>query len=582
MAYKFKKITAKSPSLMLNQIRDFLVDDCGWTNETPAAVISEDPGNLVTPCFLKSTGEDGTEAIYLNLMSNVGYGTVATVGRDQSPFTYLAVGCSATDTTLSVDNSARFVGNQAFPYGGIVRIEDELIWFAYQATNSLYECKRGYLGTTAASHDDGDHVLQEYNSYAPAQSAGPTIEAYALRTITTPIASSTAVTIGATSVTGVGTGGYEDARFAYNCFLKVTSGTYTGLMRRILTYTSAGGGSFTYEPFHVAPGSATFDVVSAGFLPTMPRNASDYVSSSRPLPVIRTNFIVATLNKPPQAEACYLYGSKDYLYVVVKTLSDFSVHFFGNLIRHAAKASALTTADINPGSNVVIAVDDVTPFYVGAKFRIMGQSTQDWIDNKARTTFPGSGNPKLYSDEMVTEEITIGAVGATDITVNGTTLASYRTGAIIAEDPRPLVTASHMGTGLATLTGMFPCYYPKVFGAYYRQIAAFTLVNYGKLTAAALTPGSASGELPSWLTERNMTGVIAITMTNPSYHANNLWEYVKGILPSFWYLTVPGAMFGLPEDTFQARWNGAWKTFRLFPYDGSMSTYCCVLGPEIA
>ena len=581
MAYKFKKITAKSPSLMLNQIRDFLVDDCGWTNETPAAVISEDPGNLVTPCFLKSTGEDGTEAIYLNLMSNVGYGTVTTVGKEQCPFTYLAASCSATDTTLSVDNSARFVGGQPFPNGGIVRIGNELIWFAYQATNNLYECKRGYLGTTAASHADGDHVLQEYNSYAPAQSAGPTIESYALRTITAAItAPISAVVIGVASATSAALAGYETNRFAYNCFLRVTSGPSTGLMRRILTYVTATG-AFTYEPFHTAPGTQTFDVVSCGFLPTMPRNGTDYINTYLVLPVIRTNYLVATLNKNPQPQACYLYGSKNYLYVVVKTLSEFSVHFFGNVIRHAAKGSALTTADISPGTNVVIAVDDVTPFYVGAKFRILGQSAQDWIDNKARTTFPGSGNPKLYSDEMVTEEITIGAVGASDITVNGATLASYRTGAIIAEDPRPLVTASHMGTGLATLSWMYPCYYPKVFGAYYRQIPAYTLTNYGKLTAGALTPGSGSAESPSWLVERNMTGVIAVTMPNASYHGNNLWEHVKGILPNFWYLVPAGAMFGLSEDTFRARWSGEWRTFRLFPYEGGTS-YFSVLGPEIA
>jgi len=578
MAYKFQKIIAKSPSLMLNQIRDFLVS-CGWTNETPAAVLAEDPGNLVTPCFLKSTGEDGTEAIYFNLMSNVGYGTVTTVGRDQSPFTYLAASCSATDTTLSVDNSARFVGNQAFPYGGIVRIGNELIWFAYQATNSLYECKRGYLGTTAASHAADDHVLQEFNSYAPLQSAGPTIEAYAFRTLS-PIASSSAVAFVSSSLTpSTALTGYETNRFAYNCFLRVTSGTMTGVMRRILLYNTTTG-AFTFEPLNANPGTQTFEVVSCGFLPTMPRDSADYVTSYRKLPVIRSNYLYSTVNKPPQPQACYLYGSKDYLYVVVKTFSNSSIHFFGNVIRHAAKASALTTtAAVGPGTNLVINVNDVTPFYVGAKFRIMGQSVNDWINNRARTTFPGT--TKLYSDEIPTEEITIGAVGATDITINGSILASYEVGAIIAEDPRPLITASHAAAAFDSIVSAYPCYYPKLFGVYYRQIAGSYGSNYAFLSLAGIGPGSGYAESPSWSTERNMGYVLTFTETNASYHANNIWEHVKGVLPNIWYLGTTGVMFGLPEDTFQARWNGAWYTFRLFSYDGTTTNWC-VLGPEIA
>ena len=589
MAQKSKSVSALSPSFLMEQIRDFLVTDCGWTDETVAE--TNDPHHLATGWWLKSTGEDADTEVFFHVGPvNRGHGSSGNQSDRQAPISHLVGFISDTDMVITAQLNTF---SPWMPAGGVIRIGNELINIASVGFDLVHDhlsvatSGRGYLGTTATAHLDKACAVQEYANSSPTlYSAAPMIEVCAFRDVTNYIARETTPvaiavgTIAASSVTG-----FLNDRFKF-AWIRITSGTYSGVMRQILSYTSATG-AFTYEPFPAAPGTETFEIISNGFL--LPCNR-DVSYSYRTLgtfwsPYCRPSSPLAL------AKTYYLYGNKNALVVVGSDSA--TVHyfaFFGEPIRYTEALTTLTQTAVSAGDNITIHVADHSFFKIGQKYRIIGRNVGDWDDNK--NVVPGGVPTNIAIDEIPTEEVLV-----TDITTSfghdyitvAKLIFSYHIGAVIGEDPRPSV-GGGPGSGLfLALSNCWPVYAPKGVGRVHRTLTGsseYFWYSYGAYglqafwSAPIISPEGGTGSVasdPSYLTECPVCGLLPLRATN-EVPGSNIWLHVKGTLPMIY--PFPGGLTLVDQDTVAARWNGTWQIFRVFRENNTGIWF--VIGPEIA
>jgi hypothetical protein len=149
MAVKYKKVTVKSPSFLLKEIRDFMVNDVGWTDETPAN--QDDYQGFILGYFLKSTGESGDKEIFLNPRLNCfqfdATGDDNYLAQRPAVYNYLSSAIDENDMTISLDEGAHFPPASQGLNGLVVRIEDELIKISDVSGDDLTVEQRGYRDT---------------------------------------------------------------------------------------------------------------------------------------------------------------------------------------------------------------------------------------------------------------------------------------------------------------------------------------------------------------------------------------------------------------------------------------------------
>jgi hypothetical protein len=587
MTQKGKSVSAASPSFLMEKIRDFLVTDCGWTDETVADTY--DAKHLASGWWLTSVGEDSDTEVFFHVGPvNKGHGTSGTQSNLQAAFSHLNGGCSDTAMSIPVQDGTRFVAS-----GGVFRVDNELINVSAVSGNNLTVATsgRGYLGTTAAVHADKMVVLQEFTNTTPVTlAAAPMIEVCAFRDVTNYIARETtpvAILVGSIAASSVT--GFLNNRFTY-AWLRITSGTYSGMLRKILSYTSTTG-AFTFEPFPAAPGTETFEVISNGFL--LPGNR-DVTCNYRSLGTFWSPYCRAS-SPLALAKTYFLYGNKNALFVVgSNSATDHYFAFFGEPIRYAEALTTLTQENVTASEGVVIHVADTSFFKIGQKYRIIGRSVGDWDDNKSVVPGGAGGPTNIAIDEIPTEEILVtditSSLGHDYITV-AKLIFSYRAGAVIGEDPRPSVGGGPGATSMMSGTNMWPIYAPKGIGRVHRSLCGsspeYYWYNYGSYSlggtwgAPIIAPEGGVGYTssdPSYLTERPVCGLLPIRVSDTAYRANNIWEHVKGTLPMIY--PFPGGLTLVDQDTVAARWNGAWRTFRAFREANTGIWFVC--GPEIA
>ncbi|RLI87357.1 MAG: hypothetical protein DRP01_02010 [Archaeoglobales archaeon] len=600
MTVKYKTVTLahSNPSFLNEELRDFLVNDCGWTDDTPSG--QDDDFNFGLGFFLSSNGEDGNTKIHMHLWGNENYNVYA-----PPKMSYLSAGITTTGQ-MSCD----VLDGSLFPASGPfwIRVNDELILCSSTSVNTISFSQRGAGGTVAATHTANDCV-----GYTADGATGffSDIEMYMHQDVSSSggiIASSAPATHGRDSVSAVpGLVGYGARRFQYQSFLRITSGSESGKMRPITGYTDTG--DFDYRPFLSAPGANDSEVVTAGFNPCCSRRMCDSSFSS-------SDMLWGTVPRDALGNATtyFFYGSKDGVTIVCKYSGSYRTVYFGNVVPFASKLTTTITAGVSAGATS-IAVANRHLFVVGEKYRMLSTDTDDWVDNEDRSTESPAGSwPDLDPEEIPTEELVVDTItpGAGDAGTIGFTSAlvyGYRTGAEVGEDPRPALKTCRLNTvfydivsgGAAALVLYLNTKKENLaIDASHRQMirafhnttrwtpyaAQFTNVLYnvgqnvsGLGVASALAN---SAQAPSYVTHRYVGGLLSVfTAYNATQSNRGRWQCVKGTIPNIWWFDGSFASppyGGVEEDTVKAWWGSQFETFRLFSSGG---TRWFASGPEI-
>jgi hypothetical protein len=635
MPYKGKSFLVASSSHLVDEIVDFLSDmsadggggNCGWTREGPSynqasMDAQDDDFGCILGYFLRSNGEDGQG----DLVMHIGHYSHSSVGSSTGPsYAYADNGgaIGAADTTITLQAG----GGSTFGINDIIRIDDELIQIGGVSGDDLTSLTRGYGITSPAGHDT-DSVVQRVNDVGGYYSV-PFFEVFAYRDLTHVIAStSAALTLGVDSAgTLQGLDGYGDdgqstpkGRFDKTCLMKINSVGHpdTGKMRWVNTYTDQGGGplyaDLTYQAFKSAPGAVDqIDIIPGGYNPAWSRRrdaTSSDLNRNWGRPYIITGAPVAGI-------AGYIYGSKDGIMLIIKNGTTYEMFYAGNVVPpfHSSKCAA-TISPVSAGSTI-ISVDNVDIFAVDQKVRILSQDAADWGDNEDRSadTF-GGASPGDWHDldpeELPMEELTVASVGASTVTFNESTIYSYRTGAVIAVDPRPIVRVSDRNYASDHRTfdnNLLEIYTPtpkSTYGSHashrqrWRQFHQVSVpwenptsptgsnnefYRYGLLLwyKDYMRPSSNDFAGLDAFTDGTQTKRIVAVNDYTSYLAESEavghFRRAKGVVP---FISVVGnSLGGVSEDTMKGEWAGKQETFRLI-YVGAESQAWCVLGPEIA
>jgi len=601
MAYKYKTVTVADPTLFLQELRDFLVDDCGWTDETPSGQDDEMGANDyhgILGYFLKSTGEDSDTDVRAHLFTaqKTDFANNRWNNMVFPAVSYLSAALSDSGTSVSVDDGTPFSAiTTPFP----TRVGDEIVTISGVSGNTLTISARGVAGTTAAAHSVDDPIV--------ATQAAACAEVYAYRDLSTPIKSSTSqATMSVSSVASVGgLSGFGDDRFNLHTFIRVSSGVHDGKMRPITDYSSTNG-DFTYVPFKDAPGTVDIDLVSMGFLPTASRRM---VTGSYHL------WPRVEMAEPGADTVFWFYGSKDSFMVVSKYDSGYDTFHAGNVVPYSARDTAVTTADVSAGATS-FDVDDRTLFAVGEKFRIISQNVADWAANESRTSPEVDLDPEeIPTEEVVVQSITAGTGNAGTITINSTLQFSYKSGAVVGEDPRPSGASSNSytrvsGAGLDVMDGAH-CWLPVYMVVdkadianhmSHRQTWRAVHSNSNKNSPYEIYLGSqgrhessrdlnvgggmSSGNVAYDTVQngRPVFGLYSIRLTSSNYGQYGVYQVAKGVLSNIWWSAVDSYLppfSAVEEDTYKARWGTTYEEFRLFKQRSSSNAYA-VLGPEIS
>jgi len=607
MAYKGKAVTVASASHLVTEVKDFMLA-CGWTLEGPSTdpAAQDDDDGLMLGWFLKSTGENGTDDIKVHLGLNTGRD-----GQEFADCTYLSAGVTDTDTSLPVQDAS------AYTAGDYVRVQNEMIIVGTVDIpgNSLNACTRGACGTTKVAHDSGKVVQHCYkvtgNVVYPFCA-----EVFAVRDMGDPedshpiAASSGTVTwsVGKTSTSGVsGLGGYTNDRFNWHTLVQVwdpdgggpsVPGPEHAKMRWCIDYSDGGAsGSLTFQPFKNTPGAKHVRVLGGGFLPGFSRRFVPGTSSTRNLGTLYMD------NYTPSAGmVVYMYGCKDGVALYVKQTN--SVPFyFGNVIPYANPLNAVTTADAAKGDDE-FSVNNTDLFCVGQKYRVISQSHLDWDPNKT----PDAPFPVLDAEEIPTQEIIVETIGTGTITFSPVLKYSFKSGAVIGEDPRPAIRMGYnSGAPVAMLHSQVwvQCYLPckkedlgshasfrQFARAYHTNGAPQTPYNYywNSYLYEQGTPDLDMGDDSCTLTNKNRQtdqfplkrwciGFAQASGSEPTYSVFGRFYTLKGVVPLIWAFPAAAPGGAVMEDTMKAVWEGAYKTFRVLT-QASAPTHI-LMGPEI-
>lgn len=600
MAYKFKTVTVNDPTKMLEELRDFLVTDVGWTDESPSGQDDEmGAGDYhgVLGTFLRSAGEDGNQDVCLHLrteyMSDYTYPRFG-ASYVHPQFSYLSGTLAIGASSVTVDDDTELV---TVPTPFAVRINDEIAIVSSVSSGTVNFSQRGAYGTTEAAHVAGDVILNL--SYTR-----PLIDAYAFRDVTAAIASSSGTSaVGLKSVSAVpGLSGYTDNEFNFHGMLKVVDGTEAGKMRPILDYAGTGG-DFTYAPFKTAPGTANVEVVSMGFLPTLSKKLFT-AASVRCLPLVKSAEVGTDT-------VCWFYACKDAVWVITKWDSGYDAFFAGNCIPASSQDTTTSVGTSSAGSNT-IEVANRHLFAGGEKFRIISQNAGDWGTNWYR----GGTEPNLDAEEIPTEEfvvqsITPGTGDAGTLTLNANLLFTYSEGAVIGEDPRPALTSAYgynlAGNSITEGVYCSSCVYlpaPKTDIAAHmshRQSERAVHSNLDKYVYNSTyfngyggrrdtkrwtglfgdyVSGNQDADYYNRLNGRPTGGLVTIYQDAETYSAYGIFYSMKGVLPLCWWVTTEATppYSAASEDTYAARWGSQYEEFRLFAI---RSGGWFIFGPEI-
>jgi len=595
MAYKFKAVTVNNWSALNEALRDFLVTDVGWTDETPAGQDDEmGAGDFhsIIGHFLRSDGEDGNQdvCVHLGAMQPSDYSYDYYRDWVLPPVSYLSSGIGTGDVSATVDDGTEYSG---VPTAFVARIDDELVDVSVVAGNVL-TIARGKYGTTPATHTQGAPVLC-------LKQGKPVIDVCAFQDLSNAVvASSGTGTLGTDSVTNVpGLSGYRTDQFNWHGMLRVVDGPHAGKMRPILDYVSAGG-DFTYAPFLTTPGVANVDVVSMGFLPTMSRRIGEGTTSYL---TPRVNVENAGTDTP-----CWFYGSKDAFWVITKVGGTMYVMYTGNLIPFASRDTTISVGTTTAGTNTIM-VANRHLFTESEKFRILSQNYADWATNQDRSA-AGEDDldiEEIPSEEFVVQSITPGTGDAGTLMLSANLQYTYSAGAVIGEDPRPAASLAsgyqsiHYVTNLATTDCWLPVYFwmkKDAISAHatHRQTSRSVHVSGDPTTPdpvnlASRGRGLCAGEIGpdgiyasggndsafyGYVNDRPTLGLWSLT-NQEVQEALGIVLSVKGTFHMAWWIPYEsGYPFGMAtEDTVKARWGSGYEEFRLFGNN-------MIFGPEIS
>ena len=618
MAYKGKHVLCNSTLDFTKKLKDFLVDDCGWshdpaspTKDPTACLAQDDKHGFILGWFLKSNGEDGNQ----NIPMHIGWGTYEVAGTSKwwkGYTSYLAAGINSTDTSISLTTAFPVLASP-----DIIQIGDELIQVGVVSGTLLTVCIRGMYGTTAASHSVKDVIARVTNT-------APAITMHAVRDLANPILTSGAnlgsmgLTASSGNITMTDTAldtTRDDNKYDY-CTLVKANGQWRWVNTQ--TVESVGTISIGYDAYYTAPGNVPIEIFSAGFHPHASRHTVNDGSRLSPM------FNSCVMASPKD---CWFYGSKDGVAVVILISNNvYRIYYNGKYTPYCnptfTTAASVSSGDIARGATQ-IKVADVTKFAIGGKYMLLtNQPAVDWAANRNTYTSTymnaGSGNwPNLDGNEAVFEYVIVTAIDAVNsvLTLTVPTCYSYKSGALIGEHLRP-----HVG------------YCQGADGTYYQQFSTAG-------DASAVCFHSARNEyiytnFPAhrirWRcgTQNNFVPTGALKPWEALLTASNYTMFATkekcdsqiGIgTPVLWPEAYSGAVFLMPymlrptsdtdykaagadpnrkpgyiphvrkveniwnaisEDTIKVQFAGSYETFRLFYND--WANYWFAMGPEIA
>ncbi len=597
---------------------------CGWALEGPSAgsgpVDNDDVEGLILGWFLSSTGEDTNQDLHMHL-------GVAQEARlpDFADFSYLAESGGISD---SDDNFDVTTGTGAkFTAGDKFRIEDEIIVVGAVATDRLTGCQRGWGITDPASHAQ-NKVIQFVES--PTHNALPMTEGFAFSDLATALLTSNANSSGWTTTAGDFSGdtvldasGYwEDDRFNYHCLLE---NVVDGKLRWITDYV-ASTAVFTHQMFLTAPTVAsTGKVYSGGFMPGWSKRATQSGSTAiRQLgifgPFTEAGSPWAIKFHHEAGTVVWMYGSKDGVVLVAKWPDlDYQAFYIGNCIPYSSPLTTTLSASPTAG-DVTIEVTNASLFTEGQKIRVMAQSIADWNTNEDRSAeLPAGDWTNLDPEEIPTEEALVLSVVGSDVTLAAGLKYTYSIGAVVGEDPRPIVRMGNNGgySGVYAKWDSAAATFAPAYNvapkdeiqqhATHRQHAR-SIHDTGMPYDPAYMDGNALAQAAyyslyaidgSYLIPAHVDVMTYDIPTNEGNYQNEqllmqrwilqrsiktktaygMFTAGKGVVPFAWTTTydVP-PLGGASEDTVEAMWAGSFETFRMF----LVNAQWLIVGPEIA
>lgn len=608
MAHKFRRVLAPSRLHLYEEIHDFVVNDLGWTDETPTG--QDDELGVANGFLMRSEGEDGNKdiCVHLKVLPEVTVtGTV--VGNKQVPaFTYLTAAISSTSQmTCTVRDDTRL---DLITKPVLVRIDDELLLVSVMTGNVLTISQRGINGTTRATHAIGAQVA--------ATDLVLEGEVFGARDLSVNLRETTSGVIVDYTQCGISEFAGEAAdRYSYGyTFLKDRA---SGKMRLVYDYNEATG-AFTYGDFKdYIGGPNQVDLVSVGFHPAWSIRGSSHHNSV---------YFYARGSMVPGTDA-FLYGSKDGFYVLIKKGENYWVNYYGSYVPHVASETTVITSALSAGATA-IPVSDRRLFMPGGKYRIIATDGEDWVDNEDRS---GEGWPDLDPEEGVCEEFVVDTItpGAgnegTLVLLSGPLRYSYHAGskpAVIGECPRPTcrsigftywyfsdINFCHLFGG-RSWWGAMDCYRPAAANdlsghASHRQSwrtyhalgapqtpfngAAQMVRKLMKVYELSNPRGDQDtvmyGMVPNYLTDRYL--YIVPTFGNfdfasrETYYPYGVFPSIRGTLPGLWFQANLSQIVGGNEDVVYARWLGKYEKFRMFQtFSNSVANARWILlGPEL-
>jgi hypothetical protein len=602
MAYKFRRVLAPTRLHLLEEIHDFVVNDLGWTDETPSG--QDDELGVALGYFLRSDGEDGKKDIcaHLKVVPSPSSGS-------QVPyFEYLTAGITTTTQMSCTVRSGTIFSGLTTPF--IVRIDDEAIMVSSVVSNTLNFSQRGINGTTRATHSIGAQV-------AASEAMRIGCEIFAARDWDTPIRETTSgVVIDYTQTTIAEFASEGTDRFSYGYVL--LKDRTSGKMRLVYDYNTSTG-AFTYAPFKdYIGGPNQVDLLSVGFYPCWSIRAKEYFSNI---------YYLARESFNPGPNDAFLYGSKDGFYVILKEAETYRVYYCGSYTTYAAPEFTEITAGISAGATS-IPVTDRRLFMPNGKYRIVSMDAQDWVDNEDRS---GEGWPDLDPEEGVGEEfvissITPGAGNAGTLIVSAPLRYSYTAGskpAVLGEDPRPgvrtngytihyisAVTDTHLFAD-RTWYGAVVTFLPGPADDLTGHASHRQTWRVHHTPGAPQTPRNSSNDVdrflqklyfianpdgdydsvmegmnPNYVNDRTQMIIPEIgtfdVSSASSHYQEGAFPTMFGTLPGMWIKPDTDWTMGGNEDVFYSRWLGTYEKFRLFQtYTYDKSNEWVLFGPEL-
>lgn len=595
MTRAYKIVDVKSHLHFMNEVRDFMVTDCGWTDQTPNQTTNDDWRGQAFGYLLYSNGEDGNKNIPLHMWTQ----------RDprylrHGWYTYLD---AAITTVIQMTFDVMDTGRVPNTNGLIVQINDEMMKISSVAAGVVTVSERGWGGTTPTTHSANDMVVVLSNT-------GVVAEIYAHRDLTKDIVTASGTeTMGRDTVTTVpGLSGYGNDKFNDHAFIKVQG---EDKWRIVYDYTDAG--TFIYEPFRTAPGDKTVELYCTGYNPPWSwRFGGTSNNFYAYLPV--KSFLAGSL---PGLEyglgdagvyTVYMYGDKDGVYIHREGYATYL-----GIYHTLASVDTTTTTQAEAAGQNLIHVTNRHYFVADEKYRIMSRNSDDWGTNEDRSSgYPSE--PDLYIEELPQEEFLIQSIaaGAGDtgtLTLTNNLTYNYASGAVVGENPSPLIRSAHKGDTVNYIqTSDWRS--PNVDGDAHVTVHSYATKNnvtvhnshrgvwwmnadyvsnrwgatgiywpaYGSVVAVnGVYLGDSTDASPNNLTGRYQG---ALTYLNNSYDEDRYGACGKnyGTLPFPWILnSVPGGAGS--GDTMKARWGAQYETFRVL-LDTVAGKYV-LCGPEL-